>query len=116
MLAVNQSFDALPFVRPDTTPTVLTGGPRSARVHKVGIPPGGNRWASYRVKGSHLSGRGPYRVDVALMAGMVPVNLVHAIKGVGFDFGMSASDVADAIVAGHRVLWERSVVTDASGG
>jgi phosphosulfolactate phosphohydrolase-like enzyme len=40
---------------------------------------------------------------------MVPVNLVATIQHVGFDYGMSPREVADAVVAGHRVLWERTI-------
>ena len=38
---------------------------------------------------------------------MVPVNLVHIISFVGFDYGMSAKDIANGIVAGHLSLHER---------
>jgi hypothetical protein len=38
---------------------------------------------------------------------MVPVNLVHEISDVGFDYGMSARDVADGVVDGHMVLYEK---------
>ena len=41
---------------------------------------------------------------------MVPVNLINEIRRVGFDYNMSARDVADALVAGHQVLWEREVI------
>jgi hypothetical protein len=41
---------------------------------------------------------------------MVPVNLVHAISIAGFDYDLSARELADRIVAGHLVLHERSVV------
>ena len=45
---------------------------------------------------------------------MVPVNLVHEIEDVGFDYGMTARDVADAVVAGHVVVRELDV--DLTGG
>ena len=41
---------------------------------------------------------------------MVPVNLIDAIKGVGFDFNMRARQIADRVVAGHEVLWEKTLV------
>ena len=41
---------------------------------------------------------------VELVAGMVPVNLIHEIHRVGFDYGMTAREVADGVLAGHRVL------------
>ena len=40
---------------------------------------------------------------------MVPINLVDAIKDVGFDYGMSVRDVAARVVEGHLVLWRREV-------
>jgi hypothetical protein len=36
---------------------------------------------------------------------MVPVNLVAEIMTVGFDYGMSAAEVARGVVDGHQVLW-----------
>ncbi|NKB37661.1 MAG: hypothetical protein GKR93_10895 [Gammaproteobacteria bacterium] len=42
-----------------------------------------------------------------LKSAMVPINLIDAIKDVGFDFGMSAKQVADEVVAGHSVIWEK---------
>ena len=42
-----------------------------------------------------------------LIAGMVPVNLVHEISDVGFDYGMSAKQIAQGVVDGHLVLHER---------
>ena len=107
VLAVNESIDPLPFLRPDTSPSILLGRPQGSRIHKVGIEPGGKRWARYRIDG--LSGAAPYDLRVQLVAAMVPVNLVDAIQHVGFDYGMSPREVADAIVAGHRVLWEREL-------
>ncbi len=41
---------------------------------------------------------------------MVPVNLINEIRDVGFDYNMSAADVARNLVAGHQVIWEREVV------
>ena len=35
------------------------------------------------------------------------VNLVDAIRHVGFDYQLSPRAVADAVVAGHSVLWQR---------
>ena len=43
---------------------------------------------------------------------MIPVNLVNAIKGVGFDYSMSARDISEGLVAGHQVIWERQVKID----
>jgi len=109
VLVINHSPDPLPFLRPSTRPTVLTGRPAGARKHKQNIEPNGERWARYTIKRSDLTGKGPYRAVVRLKAAMVPVNLIDEIKGVGFDYGMSPREVADAVVAGHQVLWERMV-------
>ncbi len=43
---------------------------------------------------------------------MVPVNLITAVQRVGFDYGMSAKDVADAVVEGADILWEKMVTFD----
>jgi hypothetical protein len=40
---------------------------------------------------------------------MVPVNLVAAVQRVGFDYGMSARELGDAIVAGADTLWEKNL-------
>lgn len=106
VLAVNYSPDPLPFLRPSTSSTILTGRPRGARKHKQNIPPGGKRVGKYVVKASELTGHGPYRARIQLIAGMVPVNLIHEIKDVGFDYFMSAREVAEKVVDGHLVLWE----------
>ncbi len=116
VLAVNYSPDPLPFLRPSTRSTILTGRPAGARKHKQNIEPGGKRLARYRVPASALSGAGPYRARFELIAGMVPVNLVHEIAGVGFDYGLSAREIADRVVAGHLVLWERDLEIDLHSG
>ena len=110
ILAVNFSPDPLPFLRPDTRPTVLMGRTLGARIHKQGIESDGYRWASYEVDEDYLSGKPPYSVKVELKAAMIPINLIGAIMEVGFDYGMSARDVADGVLAGHQVLWEREAV------
>ena len=74
------------------------------------------RWATYRVDGNALTGKGPYRATVRLIAQMVPANLVGAIYFAGFDYGMSAREVADNVVAGAEVLWEREVIFNIDGG
>lgn len=108
VLAVNYSPDPLPFLRPSTSSTILTGRPRGVRKHKQNIEPLGRRWARYEVAPAALSGDGPYTVRFRLVAAMVPVNLIDAIKDVGFDYFMSARQVAERVVAGHQVLWERT--------
>jgi len=110
VLAVNYSIDPLPYVRPDTRPSILLGRTLGARIHKNNIMPGNKRWARYKVSAGELEGStGPYKANVKFFAGMVPVNLIYEIMGVGFDYGMSPRDVADAVVAGHEVLWERDI-------
>lgn len=107
ILAVNFSPDPLPFLRPDTRPTVLMGRTLGARIHKQGIESNGSRWAEYEVDDDNLTGRPPYNVKIELKAAMVPINLIGAIMSVGFDYGMSAREVADAVISGHQILWER---------
>lgn len=109
VLAVNYSGDPLPFLRPSTTSTILTGRPAGARKHKQGIAPNASRWAEYKVPKSALTGKGPYKARVAIKAAMVPVNLINEIKGVGFDYFMSPREVAEKVVEGHLVLWERDI-------
>ncbi|MEM7482349.1 MAG: multiheme c-type cytochrome [Acidobacteriota bacterium] len=118
VLAVNYSPDPLPFLRPSTSSTILTGRPRGARKHKQNIEPLGSRWAEYKVPASALDGRGPYTVHVEIKAGMIPVNLIHEIKDVGFDYGLSAREVAERVVDGHLTLWERehTIELDRPGG
>ena len=107
VLAVNTSVDPLPFVRPFTRSVVLTGQPAGARKHRQTIPPLASRWQQYTVPKKNLRGDGDYQLVVRLMSAMVPVNLIDAIKGGGFDYGMSPRSVADAVVAGHQVIWEK---------
>ncbi|MEM7395198.1 MAG: hypothetical protein AAF492_22935, partial [Verrucomicrobiota bacterium] len=108
ILAVNHSFSPLPFVRPPRSSNILTGGPYGVRKHRQSISPGGSRWAHYKVDRKLLAGPGPYTITASLKAGMVPVNLVTAIKDVGFDFGLSPREVANRIVAGYETLWTRT--------
>ena len=110
VLNVPFSLDPLPYVRPETRPFTVLGRPTSARKHKQGIEVGGFRWAKYTVDDAKLNCDGPYYIEVNLIAGMVPVNLIHKISSAGFDYGMSAKQVADAIVAGHMVIHTKSAV------
>ena len=106
VLALNYSPDPLPFLRPSTSSTILTGRPLGARKHKQNIAPGDSVWGRYKVAPSALTGKGPYKARVQVVAGMIPVNLIHEIKDVGFDYFMSAREVAEKVVEGHLVLWE----------
>ncbi len=109
VLAVNYSNDPLPFVRPFTRSLALTGQPAGARKHRLTIPPLATRTAKYHVKKKQLTGADSYWLNVKLKTAMIPVNLLDAIQGVGFDYNMSAKEIADRVVAGHQVLWEKDV-------
>ena len=112
VLAINYSTDPLPFIRPSTRSTVLTGQPAAVRIHRKGIEPLGSRWGTYEIDGDALTGKGPYKATIRLIVQSVPVNLIDAIKGVGFDYSMSAREVADAVVAGADVLEEKTLAFD----
>jgi hypothetical protein len=109
VLAVNTSPSAMPYVRPERQSDILLGRPGGARKQKNSVEPGGSRWATYTVSESELKGKGPYRAIIQLKAAMVPVNLVNEVRDIGFDYGMSARQIADNLVAGHQVIWEREV-------
>ena len=47
---------------------------------------------------------------------MVPVNLIHEISNVGFDYGMSAKAVADGVVDGHMILYDRTKIIRVRSG
>jgi len=107
-LPLNFSPDPLPYVRPTTLPATLYGRNFNARIHKRSIEPGGRRTASYEVPAEELTGRPPYRAEVRLVVGMIPVNLIAAIQGVGFDYGLSSRELAERVVAGHFVVATQS--------
>lgn len=108
ILNIPFSLDPLPFFRPETRPFTVLGRPIGARKQKQNIEVDGHRWAEYEVPRRNLAGGGPFTVRVQLIAGMVPVNLVHEISDVGFDYGMSAAQVANNVVTGHLVVHERT--------
>ena len=109
VVAANYSLDVLPFLRPETSTSILTGQPRAARIHRRTIEPLGSRVADYEVPGESLLVYGPYMLEVEFKYGMVPINLVHAVQDVGFDFDMAPRAVADAVVDGHIVVWRKEV-------
>jgi len=109
VIPIPYTVTALPIVRPTTLSLVFAGEPTTERNHRKGIEPLGNRWASYEVDGDALTGKGPYTASIRLNSQMVPVNLITAVQRVGFDYGMSAKDVADAVVEGADILWEKMV-------
>ena len=86
---------------------MLTGQPGGARKHRKTIPPLAGRSASYKVKRSQLTQSDTYHLTYRLKSAAVPVNLVKAISGVGFDYGMSEKEVADKLVSGHQTIWEK---------
>ncbi|MEE9337908.1 MAG: multiheme c-type cytochrome [Methylococcaceae bacterium] len=106
VLPINFSLDPLPFVRPSTRSTILTGQPFGARKHRMTIPPLATRIHNYKVDSELLTGAGEYTLKIAMKVGMVPINLIDAIKGVGFDYGMSTREIADGIRDGHTTVWE----------
>ena len=107
---------ALPRVLPSTTSLVFTGEPATERNHKKGIEPNGHRWAKYKVEGSALTGKGPYKATIQLKAQAVPVNLIVGIQDVGFDFDMTPMQIGKALIAGTQTLWEKSLTFDVHGG
>ena len=116
VLALNYSPSPLSFLRPSTSSTILTGRPAGARKHRQTIPPGQSKWASYEVDRDALAGTaGPYFATIRIKAGMVPVNLVHEIADVGFDYGMTEREVAEGVVDGQILVRERSVNLTAGG-
>ncbi len=108
VLNVPFSLDPLPYIRPATRPFTVLGRPIGARKHKQNIEPSGSRLAEYCLKGRQVPCPGTYTIRVQLIAGMVPVNLVHEVSSAGFDYGMSARQVAKGVVDGHLVVHERT--------
>ena len=106
ILNVPFSLDPLPYIRPETRPFTVLGRPMGARKHKQNVEVNGERLAEYTLKHNQLPCPGNYMIRVQLIAGMVPVNLVHEISDVGFDYGMSARQVARGVVDGHLVIQE----------
>lgn len=109
VLPINWSQDPLPFVRPSVRSTILTGQPAGARTHRVSIEPLGNRWANYSISADKLTGKGTYTAKIKLISQMVPVNLIDAIKGVGWDYGMNTRQVADLVVKNGSVIEEKTL-------
>ena len=109
VIPIPYTVTALPIVRPTTLSLVFAGEPTTERNHRKGIEPLGNRWASYEIDSDLLTGKGPYTASIRLNSQMVPVNLITAVQRVGFDYGMSAKEVADAVVEGADILWEKMV-------
>lgn len=107
VLAINHSIDVQPFVRPFTRSVMLTGQPGGARKHRQSIPPSTTRTARYKISAKQLAGTEKVQITYRLKSAAVPVNLVNEIASVGFDYGMSAKEVADNLVDGHQIIWEK---------
>lgn len=103
ILALNFSFDPLPFIRPPSMPVAHSGRAGPIRKRFSTIPPLGKRRVAYQVERDQLTGVGPYQIEMQFISQMVPANLVKAISSVGFDYNLSASEVAKRIVYGHKV-------------
>ena len=117
VLPINHSQDPLPFVRPPSYSTLLVGRPTGVRKHRSSIPPMGSRWARYELEPSQLKHfDSPFTAEIELVAGMVPVNLIYALKDAGFDdYGISPRAAAEAVVAAHITLWDRKVMLTLGG-
>ena len=112
VLPINYSLDPLPFLRPESRPTIIYGRPGGARKHRQTIPPLQERWPHYTVDGSQLTGNGPYTANIKLIAAMIPVNLLSEITLAGIDYDMTPRQLADGIREGHIVMWEKNISFD----
>lgn len=110
ILPTNKSVDPLPYVRPATNADALLARPNGARKQSIVLPPGGYRWAPYKVSAARLTGQTPYKVNLQFITQMVPVNLVGDIAEVGFDYNMSPKSIADGVVERSQTLWNRTVI------
>ncbi|MEP6662654.1 MAG: hypothetical protein ABJC04_03220 [Verrucomicrobiota bacterium] len=115
VLAINYSVDPLPFIRPETFAVNFTGRPGGARNQRRGIDPLSSRWADYEVKRSELTGKGPYKVRIRFLAGMVPINLLTEIKVAGLDYNMSPRQAADALRNGQSLLYDKEIALELDG-
>ncbi len=109
VIPIPYTVTSLPIVRPTIQSLILTGEPTTERNHRKGIEALGHRWAQYRVRSGALTGEGPYKAVIQLKAAPIPVNLIAAVQGVGFDYNLSAREIADAVTSGHEVLYEKTV-------
>jgi hypothetical protein len=109
VIAVPRSPGAARFLQPEFRSSALLGRHFGARKHRIGIEPNGHRWAKYRIKANELTGNAPYKAIIQLKAAMIPPNLVHEVGFLGYDYGMTPREVAEAVVAGHQIVWEREV-------
>jgi len=115
VLAINRSVSVQPFVRPERRATIIYGRPRGVRKYKQTIEPLGKRTADYDINGDRLTVPGDYKVRVRFISQMQPVSLIDAIKGVGFDYGLSPAEVARRLVAGAQTIRERETTITIGG-
>lgn len=107
---INLSLDLLPFLRPETSPSILAGHPRGFRKFRRTLPPLAKRWASYNISEKQLDGsKPPYTAHVEFIVGMLAPALVYEVQGVGFDSDMSPREVGNALRNGYQVIWQRDV-------
>jgi len=103
---VNYSGTPLPFLRPFPMSFTFAGRPKGIRLKRHGIKPGDYRWAKYKVKKEKLKNDSEYTINIKLIGSMLPVNLIHAVQGVGFEYGMTTKQLADRVVSGNTTIWE----------
>ncbi|MZH42517.1 MAG: cytochrome C [Nitrospinae bacterium] len=116
VLPVPYPVTTTPFIRPTTRSRVLTGETPATRINRRSLSPLDHKWAEYKVDGDLMTGEGPYKAKIDLIAGMAPANLIGAIKSRGFDYNMSAREVADNVGAGYEVLESKNIVFDFKEG
>ncbi len=110
VLAINYSPNASVFLRPSTSSTLLLGRPTGARKHRKVLPPLADAWPEYSIDADALIGATPpFKATFKIIAGMIPINLLDEIRVIGFDYNMSARDIAKGVLAGHLTVQERTV-------
>jgi hypothetical protein len=116
VIPVPYPLTTIPFLRPTTRSLILTGESPVERINRRSLAPKDYKWAEYAVDSDLLTGNGPYKAKIDFIAGMAPANLIGAIKGQGFDYAMSAREVADKVAAGYQTLYSEEITfkTDAN--
>ena len=109
VIPIPYPLTSLPRVLPSPSSLVFTGEPPTERNHKRGIEPLGERWGSYSVPASALTGKGPYKANIKLISQMAPINLLIAMQDVGFDYGLTPRQAGDALIASAQTLWEKEL-------
>lgn len=115
VIPVPYPITTIPFLRLTTRSLILTGESPVERIHRRSLAPLDHKWAEYEIDGDLLTGDGPYKAKIDFIAGMAPANLIGAIKGQGFDYAMSAREVAENVAAGYEVLYTKELVLKADG-